>query len=696
MPRYNLGLMLFLVNLPNFLVKGAPFSNYLSSVTQLSAKALHGPFVKRLNRSLLQTREISGIKAFVETPRNALGRGKHVLLLFLIQNVIPHARCVKRRLFFNSSDDLHKIPVHSYRTRPSLAMNEPDWDPNNLQHDAFTTESSPTLTEDNDVSKWERMYYAPLQEQSQVQTPLLTSNEPFSSSKPTSSDIRIITFDLDNTLWKTGPTISHANAVLNKHLQEAYGVKNECLVEVEMGRLFELDKRRYAGGNFVDEDIDSALTNNYVGRNKEEEYANSVINVGETKINRMSENKKDDDGVIGGNVPKDNLIHIRSASKKKIQPVYLTSLRKDAIRSLIQYNTTTITPTAAESLENKVDASFQLWMDARTESIAQNYASNVLSTLSKLRSSIKPVAHYGKLYIGAITDGNSDPMRVPHLSNYFDFVIRAEDVGVSKPDGQVYKAAVAEVIVLLTRNGLSVEGFFLGKNGDGLGTANAADTTSYIKAPSSSCNASWKDVDQEAIEAFSEAVGPWWVHVGDDFFKDVVASKVFQMRSVWIRELIAKRQTNIEEEKETKQQQERTVEDLENEIAKQKGVLLMSIGESEFLKTSLHEEFSDAVLERFDELSDLLIGWHEDGLREQQAAKVDEHFEEIMTASVTLANAPQWEYSAERDDQISNQSNIPITADATEFADKRKFCVFCGDKLPAVAKFCSGCGEKQP
>jgi FMN phosphatase YigB (HAD superfamily) len=33
-------------------------------------------------------------------------------------------------------------------------------------------------------------------------------------------------------------------------------------------------------------------------------------------------------------------------------------------------------------------------------------------------------------------------------------------------------------------------------------------------------------------------VGPWWVHIGDDFFKDIVAAKESQMRTVWARELI--------------------------------------------------------------------------------------------------------------------------------------------------------------
>lgn len=88
MPRNNLSLMFFLVNLRNIVVKGAPSRHYSSLATQLRANVLCNSFVKRLNCSLLQSREISGIKAFVETPRSAFGRGKHGLLLFLIQNAI--------------------------------------------------------------------------------------------------------------------------------------------------------------------------------------------------------------------------------------------------------------------------------------------------------------------------------------------------------------------------------------------------------------------------------------------------------------------------------------------------------------------------------------------------------------------------------------------------------------------------------
>lgn len=495
----------------------------------------------------------------------------------------------------------------------------------------------------DDVSKWEKMYDSSKSEfKEQSVTP-----------KVTASDIRIITFDLDNTLWKTGPTISHANKVLNEHMQ-SFGV--EKLVEVEMGRLFEADKRLYAGGNFVEGD---ATIDN---EKKNEELASEVVNVGQT----------DDVSVVGKNA--DDLVHIRAASgKKKVHPVYLTNLRKDAIRSLLNssspFNDSVL-------LETEVDESFRLWKDARTHSITQNYADNVLSTLSKIQSSLIPAIE-GKLYIGAITDGNSDPMSIPTIGEYFDFVIKAEDVGVSKPDGKVYKAAIAELMITLMRNGHSVEEFFFGKDGDDLfGFGSVA----YLK-PSAK---SWKDVDEKTLEAFADAVGPWWVHVGDDFFKDIVASKGFGMRSIWIRELISKKPNAVKTQKIQQmkiQKEKRTVNDMENEITKQNGVLKMAIGESEFLASSLHEEFSDAILDRFDGLSDLLLGWHEDGLKYQAATNsiTSTSFDSTVTTNVN--NNTQ--------EVTSNE----ITADEL---DKTKFCLFCGQQLPPVAKFCSGCGEKQP
>jgi FMN phosphatase YigB (HAD superfamily)/ribosomal protein L40E len=348
-------------------------------------------------------------------------------------------------------------------------------------------------------------------------------------------------------------------------------------------------------------------------------------------------------------------------------------LRKDAIRCLLQLHSNPSID--AKRLEEEVDKAFQLWMDARTESINENYADNVLSTLSQIRSSIIPSSKFGKLYIGAITDGNSDPMSVPSIREYFDFVIRAEDVGVSKPDGKVYKAAVGELLVNLMRDGFNIETFFLGESShDAVGYGPAA----YI-GPSAK---SWRDVEEETIETFSEAVGPWWIHVGDDFFKDIVASKSFGMRSIWVRELIAKNQSIITAKETSIQQKvERTVQDLENE--KEDGVLKMAIGESKFLASTLHDEFSDAILEKFEQLENLLIGWHEEGLKEQ--AELDSTFESQVPEAIDTLQGVE---------VVHPSRSVPVSASQTE--DNKKFCVFCGALLPPVAKFCSSCGEKQP
>eukprot|EP00956_Cyclotella_meneghiniana_P015634 scaffold24072_cov67-Cyclotella_meneghiniana.AAC.2 len=488
--------------------------------------------------------------------------------------------------------------------------------------------------------------------------------------KVTASDIRIITFDLDNTLWKTGATISQANSVLNEHMQ-SFGV--ETLVEVEMGRLFEADKRLYAGGNFVEED---ATIDN---EKKDKDLASEVVNVGQTE----------DDSVIGKSAS--DLVHIRATSgKKRTHPVYLTNLRKDAIRSLLKGS---LAFSDSVLLEEEVDKSFRMWMDARAHSITQNYAENVLSTLSKIQSSLVPPLD-GKLYIGAITDGNSDPMSIPTIGDYFDFVIKAEDVGVSKPDGKVYKAAIGELMVTLMRNGQSVEKFFLGKDSDdSLGFGSVA----YLK-PSAK---SWKDVDEETIEEFADAVGPWWVHVGDDFFKDVVASKGFRMRSIWVRELISKKQnTAREQEMQQLQKERRTVNDIENEITKQNGVLKMMIGESEFLASSLHKEFSDAILDRFDELSDLLIGWHEEGLKYQATTNSITSASFDPTVKTNVNNNTQEVTSGELGKSFDPTVKANVNNNTQEVTSgelgKTKFCLFCGEQLPPVAKFCSRCGEKQP
>ena len=63
----------------------------------------------------------------------------------------------------------------------------------------------------------------------------------------------------------------------------------------------------------------------------------------------------------------------------------------------------------------------------------------------------------------------------------------------------------------------------------------------------------------------------------------------------------------IKETRAVKKQQQRGVNDLVNDVSNTDNVLKMAIGESDFLSESLHDEFSDAILDRFDKLTGLRV-----------------------------------------------------------------------------------------
>eukprot|EP00581_Thalassiosira_minuscula_P019859 CAMPEP_0183733200 /NCGR_PEP_ID=MMETSP0737-20130205/40454_1 /TAXON_ID=385413 /ORGANISM="Thalassiosira miniscula, Strain CCMP1093" /LENGTH=685 /DNA_ID=CAMNT_0025966403 /DNA_START=26 /DNA_END=2083 /DNA_ORIENTATION=+ len=561
------------------------------------------------------------------------------------------------------------------------------------------TEGAPSAEGDSDPTKWEEMYYAPMQQPQPSGglldppiTPTLTmsntmgdqtANVISDTESPLKSDIRVVTFDLDNTIWKTSATISDANDVLANHLKETFKVEERS--EKRMGQLFKQFPDRYAGVDFSEQlSVESGSGESLQESN---DYSNLVQNVGQTEINLSADATSDDRGV-------DNGVHIQASFDKKQggqtkkKPVYLTLLRKDAIRSLLQESNNDATKASPLELESQVDSAFDLWVHARCQSISRNFAPSAVETLANLRSLLTS-GSVGKVYIGAITDGNSNPNMVEELSGFFDFVIRAEDVGASKPDKRVYKAAVAALMLQLVQDGLSIEEFFLGESleeGIAMGT--------YIKPGSISSSPSWKDVEEEAVDAFSEAVGQWWVHVGDDFFKDVVAAKEFQMRAVWTRELIGGKSNdqkdNIINGNEPNEKQ-RTVADLVNDVSKSKGTLQMSIGASEFLTNSLHDEFSDAVLDRFGDLSGLLAQWNYEGMELQPSMEGNvlldvETIRDIKEPDLSrTAPAVGGEY----------QQTAEVSSKSEMSPPPKKFCVFCGGQLPAVAKFCSNCGERQ-
>ena len=582
----------------------------------------------------------------------------------------------------------------------------------------------PTENEEQDLLKWEKMYYSPMQQMSSSGQFDSQSNSidgsnsdvGFATTKATtattittaldsssSSDIRVITFDLDNTIWKTSETISDANDALAAHLLNKHGIVERS--EKRMGQLFRQYPERYAGVDYIPSMID-----NLKDSIDDEGTSDIVQNVGQTERQIVRTTKSENNESDG--------VHIQSATKMK--PVYLTLLRKDAIRSLLlakddDSSTNNLsTTTSVVDLEKQIDTAFDVWMEARCQSISKNFVPCAVSTLQQLRSqqllasdavttataTATASSTSKKIYIGAITDGNSNPNQVPELSGLFDFVVRAEDVGVSKPDARVYKAAVASLMTRLMQDGQNIEEFFLGGNvvDDEIGGPPAM----YVKSDASSQVLTWKDIDDDAVDAFSDGVGPWWVHVGDDFFKDVVAAKEFQMRTVWTRELIGGNEkvstdrtngssnSNISNNNNTNlingnsvESRQRSVSDLVNDIAKSEdGVLKMSIGASEFLSQTIHTEFSDAILDRFGDLGALLLKWHSEGSTKLQAnnkiveALVSEEMSAIEGSTGRLQPV---------EDLLGRETSDP----------KNKFCISCGRQLAIIAKFCSHCGEKQ-
>jgi len=137
-----------------------------------------------------------------------------------------------------------------------------------------------------------------------------------SASTTSSSPIKVITFDLDNTLWKTTPTISHANDVLADFLQTTLGFDKDTRVEHEMGRLFRRFPERYVGLSFSPSSSSGGTQKemkkekeNEGKSNKEEEeesLATLVENVGQTPLSlsldtRVGRVTNDDSAAENGN-----------------------------------------------------------------------------------------------------------------------------------------------------------------------------------------------------------------------------------------------------------------------------------------------------------------------------------------------------------------------------------------------------------
>lgn len=234
---------------------------------------------------------------------------------------------------------------------------------------------------------------------------------------------------------------------------------------------------------------------------------------------------------------------------------------------------------------------------------------------------------------GAITDGNSDPRKVTELEKYFDFVVNAEGVGISKPDKRIYEAAITLV-----------------KEDENL-----------------------NHVFQSPYNTDSlREIGPWWIHVGDDFVKDIVACKDLNMRSIWSTELVKEKLvSSIPKESVDK---ERTVEDLKKDLSETK-VLTMPMGGDDYILNSILTEFADATVEGFIEVGQRIALWHSEGIEVGNQNESPGQFKTVIPG-----------------DKLPSP---PLVTDESKQGPNLKFCVMCGEELPSEAKFCSKCGNKQ-
>eukprot|EP00931_Biecheleriopsis_adriatica_P115808 TRINITY_DN91562_c0_g1_i1.p1 TRINITY_DN91562_c0_g1~~TRINITY_DN91562_c0_g1_i1.p1 ORF type:complete len:283 (-),score=45.48 TRINITY_DN91562_c0_g1_i1:134-982(-) len=107
----------------------------------------------------------------------------------------------------------------------------------------------------------------------------------------------------------------------------------------------------------------------------------------------------------------------------------LTLIRREALhRACAEHN-------VAEDL---VEAGYTAWTQARNEPVLFAGVVRLLSTLKQ-----------DGIVLGAISDGFANLKEIPEIFELLDFAIFAKDVGVSKPDPELFRIAVSKTEELL-------------------------------------------------------------------------------------------------------------------------------------------------------------------------------------------------------------------------------------------------------
>jgi hypothetical protein len=257
------------------------------------------------------------------------------------------------------------------------------------------------------------------------------------------------------------------------------------------------------------------------------------------------------------------------------------------------------------------------------------------------------------MLIGAITDGNSNPKLVPALSNVFDFYINAEMVGVGKPNKRIYLQAAREVF----------QKFPI--------------VFDDMTTPITMMMMTEEELSDDQIE---DLIGPWWIHIGDDFMKDIVASNSLKMRNIWTRELCKPKQdVNASPSQQQEKSSQRTVDEL-MQVVNEKKIVEMSIGADTYLADTMSYEFATAIVEELRDVVHILQKWQNDALVASTTSSMQRQPVNDKIEDSTMSTAPSPTDRSIRRENVSSEA---------------KFCIECGTKLPAVAKFCSSCGAAQ-
>jgi len=411
---------------------------------------------------------------------------------------------------------------------------------------------------------------------------------PAGDGAPPPAEVRVVTFDLDDTLWRTAPVITAANTALESHLDE--------LFPETAGR-----RRR------VTDAMRKLYTENPAA------YAPAFVPDGDRALPESG-------------------------------PVLLTALRTDAVREICAED-----PVAADDPRGVALRAFERWTEARHAAILEHAApSGAAAALERIRAGLRPRrgGSSGRIVVGAITNGNSDPRRVPSLAPYFDFLVQSEQVGVSKPDPAVF-AEATRIVARDFPDAIPPEGMPGPEEG-------------YL-------------------------AGNWWVHVGDDFLKDCAAAKAVGMRTVWARELILPPPlppSTADPGKASSADAAVDATRFDDRRDPKTGIIRMNMGADDYLAESVGSEFVDARIERIADLPDVLMQWQGEA----------DAFYDVLEGMVATAK----EDAAQPEEVVETPKSMGAGIDLNDGGVAgKKFCIHCGNSLPATARFCSSCGQSQ-